>query len=174
MIVSPIVLVSKPLWYLGRTLVTITWLNTLTADGKARKKQLEILRKTNKTATEVTPIEVIEADSTSKWVRNILIHECCFLPLEVSKVMLLKRFWTLPVCICDFRLQFCLESAPFRGSTTHWTSTDTSYTQFSGLGVHFVARTLLCVYACHSRAAKTFLSMTHHRWDKSDNGFELC
>ena len=66
MIVSPIVLVSKPLWYLGRTLVTITWLNTLTADGKARKKQLEMLRKTNKTATEVTPIEVIEVDNTSK------------------------------------------------------------------------------------------------------------
>lgn len=58
-------MVSQPIWYLGKTLVTITWLNTFTADGKARKQQLELLRRAKQTSVEVTPIE-IEIENENK------------------------------------------------------------------------------------------------------------
>lgn len=55
---SPLLLIGQPLWYLGSTLVTISWLNVFTSEGKERKQKLEALRKARKQALNPKNVSV--------------------------------------------------------------------------------------------------------------------
>lgn len=79
--ISPIVVVGGPLLFLGRTLVTITWLNTFTAEGKERLKQMEALRGKRK------KVDAAGAQQKGGYGELPILIELCFTsPLRSGKV----------------------------------------------------------------------------------------